>query len=199
MKIRLPKYGFPLLFVALIGASACNRMDVTVTAPAADAAGSPLKSSFAAEPATVRPEFLHTTACPPAQRAFAARVSVLITGGDDVFLRGLRFAFTDRTGAITLPEVIAIPTLSTPVPMSLPASSPIPMPGIAALPGATTMPLSGSSTFYGLFIRAGTSRAIPFFLRFDCGVPEGQLAISVDSGDGNGRFGMTQLKVQVGS
>jgi hypothetical protein len=198
MKTRFSKYGFALLFVALIGASACNRADVTITAPGTDAAGSALKSSFAAEPLTVRPEFLPTTACPAPRHAFGARVSVQITGGDDVFLRGLRFGFTDRTGVITLPDVIAIPSLSTPVPMSLPASSPIPMPGIAALPGATTMPLAGSSTFYGLFIRAGTSRAIPFFLRFDCGVPEGQLTITADAGDRNGRFAMTQLKVQVG-
>ncbi|MEO5896434.1 MAG: hypothetical protein ABIS06_12095 [Vicinamibacterales bacterium] len=83
-----------------------------MTAPAGDAGGGSMQSSFAAEPAAVRPEFVARAGC-AGHPAFIARVCVVVGGPHDVIVRGLRFGFTDRFGAGSLPEIIPIPSLSS--------------------------------------------------------------------------------------
>lgn len=207
MEVRVPKYGVGLLFVALSAVAGCDRAAVSVTAPAGDAGGGSMQSSFAAEPAAVRPEFVATAGC-TGHPAFIARVSVVVGGGPhDVIVRGLRFGFTDRFGAGSLPTIIPIPSISSPAPTSslpsaspIPSTSPIPIPGIAALPGASPIPIRGASPINGLLVPNGTYRSLPFLLRFGCGVlGDGTLVITADAADRNGLFGTSNVRVRIGS
>jgi hypothetical protein len=194
-----PKYGLLLLFLPLVAAAACDRTELTLTGPAPSAL-LPLQSSFSAEPRSILPEFLPTGSC-VTRPAFGLRLSVIIGGGEVVILRGLRFGFNDRFGASAFPDVFPIASLSAPPVQSpgIPTSSPISLPGIAALP-ASPIPIPGSSPIDGILIAAGTSRTLPFFLRFGCGlVPDGTLVITADAADANGRFETPQMRVRVGS
>ena len=198
MSMRIPFYGLVLLFLGAIGTAACDRAELTVTEPALAPAASSLQASFAAEPQALRPEFLPTSSCVTGLR-FGTRISIIIGGSGDVILRGLRFAFNDQSGRRALPDVFPIPSLSSPVSSTgIPASSPIPLPESAALPGASPIPIPGSSPITGLFASAGTSRTLPFYLRFGCGVvAQGILVITGDAGDMNGNFRSSELRVRV--
>jgi len=201
MKLLVHKYGVGLLFLALLVLAACDGAPVTVTAPAGDSGGGSMQSAFAAEPATIRPEFFPTPGC-PGRPAFFARVSVVIGGSDAVILRGLRFGFTDRFGAVTLPEILLIPSLTSPAPEpSPPGGSPIPLPGIAALPASPIpIPTPGASSINGLLVPNGIRRSLPFLLRFGCGVlGDGTLVITADAADRNGRFSTSDVRVRIGS
>lgn len=201
MSTRVPKYGLLLLFPGLVIAAACDRAEVSATAPSPTSAVFQLQSSFIVEPATVRPELLHTASC-VARPAFGARISIIVRGAHDVIVRGVRFRFTDRFGATAQPEVIPIPSLSSsilPAP-TIPTSSPIPIPGIAPLPGTSPIPIPGASPVDGLFIPAGTPRRLPFFLRFGCSiVADGILRISIEAGDASGRFETSEFSARLAS
>lgn len=200
MELRVPKYGVGLLFVALSAAAGCDRAAVSVTAPAGDAGGGSMQSAFAADPAAVSPEFVTTAGCTD-HPAFHARVSVVVGGPQDVIVRALRFGFTDRFGAGTLPEIIPIPSPTSPHPApSLPDASPIPIPGAAVLPGASPIPIPGAPPINGLFVPTGTRRSLPFLLRFGCGVlGDGTLVITADAADRNGRLSTSNVRVRIGS
>lgn len=200
MSTRFPRYGLLLLLVSLGVATACEREAVTITEPAASTTPT-AKSTFAAEPAAVQPEILPGTECVTLP-AFGVRISIVAGGSQGVILRGLRFGFNDRFGGSAFPDVIPIPTISSPIPgqSNIPASMPVPVPGTAPLPGVSTIPMPGSTPLTGLFISPGTSRTLPFFLRFRCGTfAQGILVITADSADANGRFDTTDLRVRVGS
>ena len=182
MDVRLPRYAPVILLVASV--AACSGNPSTPTAPAALVA----QSAITAEPLTVQPEFLHGSQC-PVRPPFGLRLSIVVNGGD-VILRGMQFRLIDLSGGSVFPDVIPMPSISASP--SIPTSAPIP------LPEASPIPIPGSSPTSGVFVSVGTSRRLPFFLRFGCGVvPGGTLFITVDATDGAGRSQPSQLRLRV--
>ena len=188
MTRSLPTFGVPLLFVLLIVTTACESSDAGVTAPGAPREMSAVESSLGVEPRSVHPTFLPAGSC-VGSRPFGASVSVVFSGAHDVILRGLRFSFIDRFGVTTLPHVVPIPThLEAPAQAStIPTTTPVTLPGIAALPGLSPITMPG-----------GSSHLLRYFAQFGCGVfPEGVLIIDADAGDRSGRFAMSELRVLI--
>jgi hypothetical protein len=187
---RSPKYAAGLLTLLLAASSACDRITASPTTPAP--AGGALKRSFTAEPLTVRPEFLPQGSC-TGRSPFGVRITVILRSGEDFFLRGLRFSFTDRFGGRSLPDVFPTPEGSF-----IPSSPPVPFPGFAPLPTRGPIPIPGSPPSEGLLVDAGTVRQLPFFLRFGCGFfPDGTIVIAVDLNDRNGRPDRAEMEVRV--
>ena len=202
MTRSLPTYGVPLLFVLLVVTSACDRINATVTAPGTTLELSAVQSSLGLEPRAVHPVFLPAGSCVGSRRPFSARVSFVFSGGHDLILRGLRFSFIDRFGVTSLPHVIPIPSQLAVQPQgsSIPTTSPVTLPGIAALPGVAPITMPDSSPVTGVFFAGGTSHVLPYIVQFGCGVfPEGFLIVIADAGDKSGRFSTTELRVRVGS
>lgn len=182
-----------LLFLcfALVPMFACDRGSMEVpTAPTTFQAQPTVQSAFTAQPQTLQTEFLparpdFTTCLTP---AFGTRVIIVVSGGSDLFLNGLRFRFTDRFGISALPLVTPIPGTSPfVVPLtSIPTGSPITAPGIAPLPTAP--------------IPIPQPRQFPFFLSFGCGVgTDGILVVTADTTNGRGLAGTMQMQLRVGN
>ena len=173
MREHVLRYAPVLLLLVITATGGCSRAGASPTSPSS----SSFQTSITAEPLSARPEFLPSGSCtgrPP----FGVRVFINLRGRD-VVLRGLSFQFIDLVGHRTLPEVIALPSPTTAA-SSLPASSPVAIPGIAALP-----PLPQPST-------------VPLFARFGCGViPEGTLIITGDVRNHDGREERQEMKVRV--
>lgn len=200
MARSLPNFGVAVLFVSLLVTTGCSetQADFALTGPAPLVATANIHASFGAEPSIVQPEFFHFGSC--VGQAFGARVGIRVHGDHDVILRGLRFTYVDPRGLRSLPDVLSIPTLTTPVALigNMPNSSPVPVPGFAPLPSATLIPMPASSPINGVVISAGSSHLFPFFVRFGCGVfTDGVIVIVVDAGDRDGRFSTSELKVLV--
>ena len=197
MSLRFPRYGFPLLLLALI---ACERATTPVGAPTALSSGATNQHAITVQPATLRPEVLPGS-CVPLATPFGTRLVVNVNAGSDVILRSLRFRFTDRLGVTALPRVTPIPGTS---PMTVPTSSippfsPIPVPGGAPLTTTGPIPIPGSSSVNGLMVPGGSVRSLPFFLAFDCGVSNtGTLFIVFDTADMHGGLLSSQLSARVG-
>lgn len=197
MSLRFPRYGLPLVFLAL---TACDRAASTVGAPTPIPLNAPHQHAISIEPTTLRPETLPGS-CVPRATPFGTRLIVSVNGDSDVILRSLRFRFTDRLGVSAFPRVMAIPGGS---PMTMPATSippfsPIPVPGGAPLTMTGPIPIPGSSTVNGLMIPGGSARALPFFLAFDCGVVnQGTLFILFDTADLSGGLHSSELTARVG-
>lgn len=199
MTRSLPTYRVPLLFV-LVGITACDRSNASVTAPGTTLEMSAIHSSLDVEPRSLHPTFLPAGSC-VGSAPFGVRVSFVFRGDHDVILRGLRFSFIDRFGVTTLPQVIPIPdhVPAHPQGSTIPTTSPVTLPGIAALPGVSPITMPGSSPITGLAFAGGTSHVLPFFVQFGCGVfPEGILIISADAGDRSGRFSTSEMRVRIG-
>lgn len=198
MSMRLLRYGVPVLFLSF---AACDRADVAVTTgPTALSSSGTIGHAFSVEPAALHPEFLPAVSC--VQRSpFGTRILIVIRGGDDVILRGVRFRFLDRFGINALPRVVPIPGSS---PFTVPASTltafdPIPTPGIAPLPMTPPIPIPGASPISGVLVPFGTSRSFPFFLTFSCGVAsEGTLFVFIDSAGPNGGMQTSEIRARVG-
>jgi hypothetical protein len=187
---RSPKYAPIMLTLLLTASVACNRTSAAPTTPAP--AGSALKPSFTAEPLVVRPQFLAGSSC-TTRPAFGVRITIVLGSGEDVILRGLRFSFRDRFGERTLPEVFPTPEGSF-----IPTSTPVTFPGVAPLPTRAPIPIPGSPPIDGVLVSALTSRELPFFLRFGCGVfPEGTILIDADLNDRNGRPDRAEMRVRM--
>ena len=187
---RFPTYAPVVLALLLTASVACNRTAASPTTPAP--AGGALKRSFTAEPLIVRPEFLAGSSC-TTRSSFGVRITVTLGAGEDLILRGLRFSFTDRFGDRALPEVFPAPHGSF-----IPSSSPLPFPGVAPLPSRGPIPIPGLPPIDGLLVSARTSRELPFFLRFGCGLfPEGTILIDGDFNDRNGRPDRAEIRVSV--
>lgn len=163
-----PRYAPVLLLLTVLTAIGC---EFRTAAPTGPAAASAPQNAITVEPASVRAEFLSSGGCflrPP----FAVRIRLHLRGG--FFVRGLRFHFIDQFGTRSLPEVTPIPSPGNP-PSTIPSSSPVPVPGIAALP---PFPDGGSS---------------PFIVKFGCGViPGGTLFINADH-----EHGTVAMKVRI--
>lgn len=199
MTRRLPTYGVPLLFVLLVATTACDRLNLSVTAPGS-LEMNPVQSSLGVRPENVHPVFLPAGSC-VGSRPFTARVSFVFGGDQDVILRGLRFSFVDRFGVTTLPHVMPIPSHLAALPQasSIPTTSPVTLPGIAALPGVSPITLPSSAPVTGVLFSGGTSHVLPYDVQFGCGVfPEGFLIITADAGDRSGRFSTSELRVRIG-
>jgi hypothetical protein len=196
MVLHSPRSGVPLLYLAL---TACSGAATTVGAPTPVPSGATSQHSITFAPATLRPEALPGS-CVPHPAPFGTRLIVNVNPGSDVVLRSLRFRFTDRTGASALPHVRPIPGAS---PMTMPSTSippfsPIPVPGGAPLTTTGPIPIPGSSTVDGLMVPGGSTRSLPFFLAFDCGVVgDGTLFIMFDTADMMGGRHSSQLTARV--
>jgi hypothetical protein len=147
---------------------------------------------LSADPWKLAPEFRHDRHCsvhPP----FGARLAITVRPVRHVKLHRMRFKFVDHFGRT------AVPTL---VPVGVPSSPPIPIPGASAvtIPSTSPIPIPGSFSFSGQFFPGGTSHRFPFFLEFGCGVASvGTLSIDVDSEDQNGNFDNSRVSVEIGS
>ena len=196
MSLRSPRFG--LLLVVLV-VTACDRTNVTLNSPTALADTFVASSAFGFQPATLQPEFLPLGVC-LSVRPFGTRIIIVVNGSRDVILRGLRFRFTDRFGVNALPLVAAINGAS-PLPIPAPAVAsafPVSTPGVAPLPVTSAIPMAGSTPSNGMLVPAGSSRSLPFFLSFGCGVaPEGMLFVSVDESDANGRMHTSELRARL--
>ena len=200
MFLRLPRYALSLLlFLPLI---ACENDKATVTGPTAlvsTMTGGPV---FGFEPAALRPEFLPANSCVGRPTPFGTRIIIVIGPGGDVLLRSLRFRFTDRFGVHALPRVFPITGVSPfTVPVStITAFSPIPVPGGAPLTSTGPIPIPTSGPNNGLQVPSGTSRTLPFFLAFDCGVfSEGVVHVTIDIAKPNGEMETSELRARLGS
>ncbi len=165
-----PRYApfFLILLLVAAAAAGCNRSADTPTSPSTPS----LQASITAEPLSAKPEFLNGPVC-DGRVSFGVRVFISFRG-PVVVLRTLRFQFVDLLGRRSTPDVFSLPSPSAAA-SSLPLSSPVTMPGIAALP-----PLPSDSP-------------LGFFARFGCGiVPEGTLIIT---GDDNGRRSEARVMV----
>ena len=187
MSVRLPTYAAIPLLLVFLSASACNRTSVTLTGPDTT---TNLKATLAAEPETVRPQFL-TDLC-PAHPSFGARLTVIV-GGEDLIVRGIRFGFFDRTGIRVVPDAFLTSLGST----SIPSTAAIPFAG-TTLPNASPIPIPGAPPVHGVRVQGGERLTLPFFLRFGCGVlPEGTIIVTVDTADTIGRPAVREVKVSV--
>jgi hypothetical protein len=198
MFLRFPRYClFLLLFLPLI---ACDNDKATVTGPTALTSTMTNGPVVGFEPAALRPEFLPANSC-VRRSPFGTRIIIVIGPGGGVFVRSLRFRFTDRFGVTALPRVTPI---IGPSPLTVPVStiapfSPIPVPGGATLPSTGPIPIPGSAPINGLQIPSGTLRTLPFFLSFDCGVlSEGVVHVTVDTATPNGQMETSELRARVG-
>jgi hypothetical protein len=200
MARSLPNFGVPVLFVSLLFTTGCNntQADFSLTGPAPLAASANIHSSFGVEASSVEPEFFHSGSC--VGRTGGVRLGIRVHGDRDLILRSLRFTYVDPRGMRSLPDVISIPSLSTPVALTgiMPNSSPISVPGFASLPNTTVIPIPGSSSITGVVISAGSPHLFPFFVNLGCGfIGNGVIVIVVDAGDRDGRFSTSELKVVV--
>lgn len=196
----LPSFGLLVLSLSTIATVACNRMDVAfnTTGPAPLSASVSVSGSFGVEPSIIHPEALPGTC--GTHSPFGLRLGITIRGGEEVILRGVRFAFEDRAGTRALPQVTPIPSLSAPLPApaTLPSSSPVTMPGTAPLPATASIPIPGGSSINGLLVPAGSQRRFDFFLQFTCIVfPQGEVVVVIDSARRSGSFETSELRVPV--
>ncbi len=200
MSIRFHRFGVLLALLVLGAATGCERERNTVVGPTALTSTMTSASSFSFEPATLRPELDPSTSC-VAVRPFGTRIIVIVNAGGTVILSRLRFRFTDRFGVNALPLVTPIAGLS-PLSVStptVPPFNPIPIPGVAPLP-PTAIPIPGTSPVNGLMVPAGSSRHLPFFLRFNCGVEsEGTLFVMTDVAEPGGTVQTSEFRLRVGS
>lgn len=198
MYTRFPAYAFPLVGLMLLGSLACNS-SVAPTSP--DATSSPVSVSLKAEPNALQAEMLHDNGC-NSFRPFGVGLTLVLNARERFILRRLIFRFRDQAGVDFFPDVfpsssalVAAPTSSTlpSLGTGFPSSSPVP------IPGATVIPLPGNTSMHGLFVNAGSSPRLPYFLRFGCGVrPHGMLTIDADFADGEGRLFGSDLKLPLG-
>jgi len=176
------------VFLATLSLTACESTSAVIPTSASDVQSQgTLKSTFTAEPATLHAEFLPGVGCLTTP-AFGTRIIVIVNGGTNVALHGVRFRFTDRTGLTALPMVTTVSGSTSTVPAgSIPPVGGIPIPGVAPLPSASPIPIPGSS------------QSFPFFLTFGCGFqPDGILVVSADSTNGSGIMHTTDLRMRLG-
>ena len=201
MARSLPNLGVPVLFLSLLVVTGCDNMQASfaATGPAPLVVAANVHSSFGVESSSVAPEFHPSGSC-IGGRWYGARVGIRVHGNHDVILRGFRFSYLDRFRVTSLPTIIPIPTLSTPVSLagSVHSTSPVSVPGFAPLPRTTLIPIPGSSPIEGVVVSAGSSHMFPYFVNFGCGAfNDGVIIIIVDAGDRDGKFSTSELRVAV--
>jgi hypothetical protein len=178
------------LIPAFVAAAACSGSDATESPTAPTLLDSPRVMVEAAE---VTRESVPFVGC-PAGTPFGLRLVVVVSAGQDVFIRGLGFEFLDRLGTTSTSRLIpesAAPFGGTSLPSpSVPLPSSLPVP----IPSSFPVPIPGSMS-----LSEGVSRTLPFFLKFGCGVPPaGTLVVSIDTVDGRGIVSTSRVNVNVG-
>jgi hypothetical protein len=172
-----------LLLIVLGGAACSDTLPADVTAPSAVPA-----ITLKAEPSIVRPEILPPLGACRDRAAFRTRFVVILGDSNDGIVQGLDVSFVDSLGAIALPTVLGASAFDsrTPVgvPVTLPTSSPIPIP--QAIPND------------GFLVPIGGTRQVPVTLQFGCEVrPHGTLFVTARTRDRHGRSGSQRLAIAV--
>jgi hypothetical protein len=187
MHVRVSTFTPAVLVLLSLGVVGCDdsngaELNARLVGP------SPFQSRLVSvEPATVRPEFLSGPSC-RRLRPFLTRFNLFVHADRDLFLRGLRFQFDDRVGGrahpLPIPTTVTGPAIPNSVPLALPSSAPIPIPG--------------TLQFHGVMAPSGIN-GLGIVLNFDCGVPaQGTLSISVETADRNGAHDVSHVRVPVG-
>jgi hypothetical protein len=145
-----------------------------------------------AEPALATPQFLPGLAC-PTFTTFGVGLTVIVGGQQDlVVLERLRFDFLDQSGRSAVPLVRSTGALP------IPTATATPTPGFATIPGTLPIPIPGFSTVPGILVDGGSTRRLPFFLEFGCGIPSaGTVVIGVDVADMHGGRLTSEARVHV--
>lgn len=141
---------------------------------------------------TVQPEPLVAEVVPRADcrvlPAFRTSLIVSVRSGRFVFVRGLGFEFLDAFGRRRIPTIVPGSTtaasIPTSVPLPLPSSPPLVIPGTrASFPG----------------VEANRTATFPFTLQFPCDVPSsGTIVVAVQTSDRNGSGELMRARVRVG-
>ncbi len=195
----------PVLLVALATATlACETAErASPTSPTAESV------VLSAEPSVVVPE-MHAAGYMDASVShggcatlpgFRTRLTIVLTGRQDLRLRNLRFHFTDRDGRTSVAVINpGASTSGTALPVSMPSSLPIPVPTTLPLPvPGTTTASGGLSGGLEVLVVAGRPYRIPSVLDFGCGMAaDGILGVSSDSIGENGAANMGHTSVRVG-
>lgn len=189
MPLRFPKYVrlVSIVLFTVLAAAGCDDDDDNgmLTAP------TEVSSSFVSvEPEAATPEFVAESSCTTGS-PFGVRIVIVIGGNRDVLVRRLRFSLFDVFGRSAAPLIVA-PLISS-------AASAGSAPGSVTLPGSSPVPIPGSGMADGLLITAGNRRSFPFLLQFGCDVPPaGTLVATVETLDQDGKNGTSEVRVRVG-
>ena len=178
-----------LLLPAFVAAAGCSGSGTTDSPTGPTALDSPRAK---VEAATVTRESVPFGGCSVGIRS-RLRLVVVLSADQDVVIRGLGFDFVDLLGTISASRLT--PTSVAPFggtslpssPVSIPSSVPV------EIPSSSPIPIPGSMS-----LSAGVSQTLPFLLDFGCVFPAGTLVISVDTMDGRGTVGTSQVSVNVG-
>lgn len=196
----LLKSSLPLFLTSSVVLFAACGGDTNPISPTEPAAREP--ALLTAEPINAMAELVPNRGCTTFP-AFRTRFSVVVTAQRDLIVRGMRFTFTDRAGRRAMPFAavgqtpitIGSSAMRTSLPVSLPTSMAIPIPGVLTLPGSTA-----DSSRSGIAVSAGHWCRTPVLLDFDCGVvADGILGVSVDIAHGNDRPYTSRFDVRVGN
>jgi hypothetical protein len=181
MDARICKYAAGFVLLASLGMAGCDNDGGStghLTGP-----GTVTSALVMVEPAAVLPTFVASPFCFTAT-PFQAGFTLLFRADQDLFINGFGFEFLDGFGVRSVPTLISTSSTFAPlVPVPLPSSSPVPIPGV--------------SSFNGLIVSRGSSRTLPMLLQFGCGVPAlGTLFVNVNTTRG-GAVGVTRLSVRI--
>lgn len=179
---RIPRCVATLVVPVALLTSGCDDVNANLTIPASS------RLTFAAEPATLVPQFIPDQVChlsPP----FLAFINLTFGSDFELFLERVRFNFLDKSGGQAVPTVTVIPSLHS----SLPTFTPVP------IPSTLTIPTPGIFSFGSVVVTAGRRRTDAFSLRFGCGVPaDGTLFVVVETTDSHGRKDHSRTSVRIG-
>lgn len=182
MDARICQYASGFVLLASLGMAGCDNHPVSrgiVTGPSPLTTGpSPLTADVVTvEPVTVVPVFLSTPFC-AAVPLFQAGFTLVIRANQQLIINGFGFEFLDGFGVRSVPTLISTSSTIGPfVPVPLPTSSPIPIPGVTMSPGS--------------------SRTLPMLLQFGCGVTApGTLVVGVITASG-GRADVKRVSVRI--
>jgi hypothetical protein len=181
MDARICKYASGFVLLASLGIAGCDSdSDSTghLTGP-----GTVTSSLVTVEPAAVVPVFLSSPFCGTLP-LFQAGFTLVVRTDQQLIINGFGFEFLDGFGVRSVPTLISTSSTFAPfVPVPLPTSSPIPIPGV--------------SSSNGLIMSGGSSRSLPMLLQFGCGVSvPGTLVVGVITAVG-GRADVKQVSVRI--
>jgi hypothetical protein len=189
MHARICKFASLACVALSIGASGCEdsssgsstAIHVGPTGPS-----SVQSRSVSVEPRRLAPDFVSQSRCvslPP----FRTRFNLFVNADRDFFLRRIGFEFRDRSGRRALPiallTFITGGTVGRSIPVPIPTSPAIPIPGVLPFNGA---PMSAPLSTLGLT------------LNFDCGVrADGTLFLEVETADLDGVADVLRVDVPI--
>jgi len=181
MEPRIRKSAYTLLLLATFAVVGCDNDDLAPATGDYQVATVTGDLVTVVEPGVLSPVFLSSPFC-FAPSVFQTGFNLVVRTNRAVVVNGVAFEFLDRFGGHSVPTAILRTSSTTQgflVPLPLPTSSPIPIPGNVMVP-------------------AGSSHTFPFLLQFGCGIPaSGTLLVNVNTADLHGVTGMAQTKVAI--